>query len=110
MKTTTTSIDGSRILLTGASSGIGRELAKELARRGATLALAARRRPLLESLAAEIGSRGGSTPTVIEADLSVRGAAQDLSAAAREALGEVDVLVNNAGGGVGGRITAVGDR
>jgi short-subunit dehydrogenase len=107
---TTTSIDGRRILLTGASSGIGRELATELAARGATLALAARRRPLLESLASEIASRGGSTPVIFEADLSVRGAARGLAGAARNALGEIDVLINNAGGGVGGRITAVGDR
>src|SRR2546423_11038137 len=56
-------LTGSRVLLTGASSGIGRELAKELAARGAVLAIAARRRPLLEQLADEIGG-----PGVIEAD------------------------------------------
>jgi uncharacterized protein len=104
------SIEGSRVLLTGASSGIGRELAKELAARGARLALAARRRPLLESLAEEIGGGSGLDPAVLEVDLSERGEARGLAAAAREALGEVDVLINNAGGGVGGRIVAVGDR
>jgi short-subunit dehydrogenase len=104
------SIAGSRVLLTGASSGIGRELAKELAKRGAKLALAARRRPQLESLAAEIDQSTGAKPAVLEVDLAERGNALDLAAAAREALGGVDVLINNAGGGVGGRIVAVGDR
>lgn len=51
-------ISESRILLTGASSGIGRELARELAARGAVLAVSARRRPLLEELAEEIGASG----------------------------------------------------
>jgi uncharacterized protein len=104
------SIDGSRVLLTGASSGIGRELAKELAARGAVLALAARRRPLLESVAEEIRAAGGPSPALFDVDLSRRGAAGELAAASREALVEIDVLVNNAGGGVGGRIATVGDR
>ena len=103
-------IAGSRILLTGASSGIGRELAQELARRGAVLAISARRRPLLESLSEEIAAGGGERPVVLEADLSRRNVARALAAEAEEALGSVDVLVNNAGGGVGGRIAAVGDR
>jgi short-subunit dehydrogenase len=107
---TSASISGNRILLTGASSGIGRELAKELADRGAVLALAARRRPLLESLAEEIEAAGGASPALFDTDLSRRGAARELATASREALGEIDVLVNNAGGGVGGRIAAVGDR
>jgi short-subunit dehydrogenase len=107
---TSASIEGSRVLLTGASSGIGRELALELAERGARLALAARRQPLLQSLAEEITERFGMSPTVLPTDLSQRGAAKELAALARETLGQVDVLVNNAGGGVGGRMIAVGDR
>ena len=102
-------ISGSRVLLTGASSGIGRELAKVLAERGAVLAIAARRRPLLESLAGEIAAAGQEPPAVLEADLSRRGAARALAGEAEGALGRVDVLVNNAGGGVGGTIAAVGD-
>ena len=104
------SVAGKRVLLTGASSGIGRELAKVLAARGASLAIAARRRPLLESLAEEISASGGRPPAVFEADLARPGAARELADASREALGGIDVLVNNAGGGVGGRIAAVGDR
>ena len=99
-------LTGSRVLLTGASSGIGRELARELAARGARLAISARRRPLLDSLADDLMPR----PVVIEADLSRRGAAEELARSAEAELGHVDVLVNNAGGGVGGAVYSVGDR
>ena len=103
-------LTGSRALITGASSGIGRELAKELAARGALLAISARRRPLLDSLAEEISVSGLTAPAVFEADLSRKGAAEALAAQATEKRGPIDLLVNNAGGGVGGRISAVGDR
>jgi short-subunit dehydrogenase len=103
-------ISGSRVLVTGASSGIGRELARELGALGATLAISARRRTLLEQLANEISAMGAATPAVLEMDLSQPGAAEALATQAEDALGRIDVLVNNAGGGVGGRITTVGDR
>jgi short-subunit dehydrogenase len=103
-------LTGSRALITGASSGIGRELAKELAARGALLAISARRRPLLDSLAEEISAGGLTAPAVFEADLSREGTAQALATQATEKLGLIDLLVNNAGGGVGGRTSAVGDR
>jgi len=102
-------IEGAGTLLTGASSGIGRATALELARRGARLAVLARRRELLESLADEMVASGCNRPALVVADLSVRGVAHDVAARAREALGDVDILVNNAGGGVGGAIWAVGD-
>src|SRR5947209_7169945 len=105
-----TELRGSRILLTGASSGIGRELAKRLASEGTILAIAARRRPLLEELAEEIRRTGADRPFVLESDLSVRGNALELAHRAVDALGAVDVLINNAGGGVGGSVWAVGDR
>src|SRR5918999_1577539 len=95
---------GSRVLVTGASSGIGRELARELATRGAVLAIAARRRELLDRLADEIAASGGPRPAVIDCDLSKRGAAAGLAESASDALGRVDVLINNAGGGVGGAV------
>ena len=99
-----------RVLLTGASSGIGRELALELCGRGDRLAVAARRRDRLEALAGEVEAAGHQRPVVLEADLARRGAAERLAEEAVAALGGVDVLINNAGGGVGGRIATLGDR
>jgi short-subunit dehydrogenase len=98
-----------RVLLTGASSGIGRALAKELARAGAKLAVSARRVPSLESLADEIVREGGARPVVLPADLSVRGEATRLADRGSIELGPIDVLVNNAGVSVGGAQAIVGD-
>ena len=97
-----------RILVTGASSGIGRALAKAYAAEAASLALLARRRDRLESLAEEIEAAGAPPPSIHIADLSIRGRA---GGAAEEVLagGPVDVLVNNAGGAVGGSVWAVAD-
>jgi uncharacterized protein len=102
-------LNGSYTLLTGASSGIGRALALQLARRDVRLAIVARRTELLESLADEIQSAGNPRPAVITADLSQRGAAAQLARQSVEALGRVDVLINNAGGGAGGSMWATGD-
>jgi short-subunit dehydrogenase len=101
---------GKRILVTGASSGIGRALAHRIAARGGRLAVSARRESLLNELAEEI-ERGGAPPVaVLPADLSRRGEAASLAERAKRELGAVEVLVNNAGGGVGGTQWAVGDR
>jgi short-subunit dehydrogenase len=105
-----TTIEGRRVLLTGASSGIGRELARELAQKGAILAISARRQRELEALAEEITRGGHREPVVIAADLAERGQAAQLAEQAADALGHVDVLINNAGGGVGGQIWVIGDR
>jgi short-subunit dehydrogenase len=102
-------LDGASVLLTGASSGIGRELALVLAERGARLAITARSRDRLDTVAETIVDRGGVAPIVIESDLARRGAAQRLAQDAVAALGDVEVLINNAGGGVGGSQWAVGD-
>lgn len=99
----------SRILITGASSGIGAAMARALAAKGARLALAARRREALEKLADEIERAGGVRPVVIPADLSVRGEAAKLAGRAIQLLGGVDVLVNNAGVGAGASQIAGGD-
>jgi uncharacterized protein len=89
-------------LVTGASRGIGADLARELAKDGHDLVLAARSVAAMQTLAAELTSHGG-TVTVIEADLSRPGAAAQL-AADLEARGlMIEVLVNNAGLGSIGR-------
>ena len=103
-------LNGKTALVTGASSGIGREIARALAANGMRVAISARRDQLLNELADEISSKGAVRPVVLPADLSVRGAAKELAAAAVGSLGQVDLLVNNAGTGVGGLQWVVGDR
>jgi short-subunit dehydrogenase len=90
-------------LITGASAGIGTELARVFASNGHRVALVARRADRLAALAGEITASGGTAPVVIPCDLE-RGDAADKIAAALAAAGvEVDYLVNNAGFGLFGR-------
>jgi 3-oxoacyl-[acyl-carrier protein] reductase len=85
-------------LVTGASVGIGRAIAKALAAEGVHVAVSARRIEKLEELSAEIVAAGGKKPVLIRSDLYEDDAAKKLAAAATEGLGRVDILVNNAGG------------
>jgi 3-oxoacyl-[acyl-carrier protein] reductase len=91
-------LDGKTALVTGASSGIGRAVAKALAREGALVAAAARGMDLLETLGDEIQQEGGARPRLLTADLREDGAAAMLAQRARQALGHVDILINSAGG------------
>ncbi len=84
-------------LVTGASSGIGRALALLLAAEGARIAITARREDRLRALAAELEAAGAAATHVIVEDLARADAPKRLFAAAEEALGGVDVLINNAG-------------
>ena len=84
------------VLVTGASSGIGRSAARELARRGYDVALAARRIEPLEAVAAECRARGARA-VAIPADVSLRDDCKRLIETAERELGPLDVLVNNAG-------------
>jgi 3-oxoacyl-[acyl-carrier protein] reductase len=85
-------------LVTGASTGIGRAIAKALAAEGVQVAVSARRVNLLETLSQEILASGGKKPVIIESDLYADDAAKKLTAAAIAGLGHVDILINNAGG------------
>ena len=86
----------SRIVVTGASSGIGAALAEQLAARGDRVVLAARRKDLLDVLAAKLGSNAHA----FVADVTSRADVERLRDRAVEALGGVDVWVNNAGRGL----------
>jgi NAD(P)-dependent dehydrogenase (short-subunit alcohol dehydrogenase family) len=90
-------LTGRTALVTGASRGIGRAIALALAESGADVALNSRNPESLEVVAKEVQERG-RTAHVIAADLTDRAAAQGMVATAIEALGHLDVLVNNAGG------------
>ncbi|MDQ2931196.1 MAG: SDR family oxidoreductase [Gemmatimonadota bacterium] len=85
-------------LVTGASSGIGADLARELARHGHDLVLTARRTSELEALATELRALGISA-TVVTKDLSAPGSARSLAAELEAARMQIDVLINNAGFG-----------
>lgn len=85
-------------LITGASQGIGRAIACGLAAEGVTVCIAARRRAQLEALALQITAAGGPTPVIVEIDIMQDGAPQQLAAAAHQALGQIDILINSAGG------------
>jgi uncharacterized protein len=85
-------------LVTGASTGIGEEFARQLSGRGYRVALVARRAERLERLAAELG--GPERAVVITADLAVPEDRDKLAARVKELGARVEVLVNNAGVGV----------
>lgn len=92
------SIRGKAALVTGASSGIGRGIAIALGREGVRLAIAARRRKLLEETANEISKVGGYPPIIIECDLYENEAARQIADATLKDLSGVNILINNAGG------------
>ncbi len=87
------SLDGRKALVTGASGGIGGAIARAFHGAGAEVVVSGTRIDALESLAADLG-RGAH---VVPADLAAAGGAERLVAGAEEALGGIDVLVNNAG-------------
>jgi short-subunit dehydrogenase len=89
-------------LITGASAGIGRELALRFAGRGYGVVLVARDEARLAAVKQEIASRHGVTATVLCADLADPAAPGRIAAACREQRLEIDVLVNNAGFGTVG--------
>jgi short-subunit dehydrogenase len=95
-------IQDSRAIVTGASSGIGKEIARELARQGARLVIGARREDRLRQVADEIAGGGGRVEIVV-GDISDPAVRQKIIDTAQAAYGGLDLLVNNAGLGAMGR-------
>jgi short-subunit dehydrogenase len=92
---------GARVLLTGASSGIGAALALRLAEQGARLVLASRNRAQLEDVAGQVCQRGGEA-VVVPADVADPAQRAQLIETTVAALGGLDILINNAGVGAMG--------
>ena len=94
------------VLITGASSGIGEATARELVRRGAKVVLCARRTDLLEKVAAELRSAGGSA-IAVACDVTRDGDPEAAVARAVAEWGRLDTVLANAGFAVAGRIEAL---
>src|ERR1041384_927927 len=91
------------VFLTGASSGIGEGLAIEMAKRGATLGLLARREEVLEDLSQRCAELGG-TARVFAADVTTAEAVKKAAQEFRDEFGHIDILIANAG--IGGSADA----
>jgi 3-oxoacyl-[acyl-carrier protein] reductase len=91
-------LEGRVAVVTGASTGIGREIAKALATEGAQTIVIARRTHLLETLRDEIVATGGKRPAVIGVDLYDRTAPARIRDQVMREFGRADILVNDAGG------------
>ena len=99
-------LQGTVVAITGASAGIGRECAMAFAREGARVSVCARRLERLETLAQAVGALGGEI-FIMEVDVALEPSVQRFVEATVERFGRLDVLVNNAGYGVRGRVEEV---
>ncbi|NUP12460.1 MAG: SDR family oxidoreductase [Polyangiaceae bacterium] len=91
-------IDGGTILVTGASSGIGRSIAQQVAHRARRLVLVARRKDRLDALAEDLKSKhAGLAVSTFSCDVSDRAAVAGFVEEVRSGVGDIDVIVNNAG-------------
>ncbi|MBI3732499.1 MAG: SDR family NAD(P)-dependent oxidoreductase, partial [Chloroflexi bacterium] len=89
-------LEGQTALITGASRGIGQEIALAFAREGAAIAVTARSAADLESLKSQVSGMGGRCVAVV-ANLAERGAVDYVYEQTQKELGEINILVNNAG-------------
>jgi NAD(P)-dependent dehydrogenase (short-subunit alcohol dehydrogenase family) len=100
-------LGGKVALVTGASAGIGKGIARALAREGCDVAICARRREPLEATAAEIRAETGRKVLALTADLTRKEDAEHFVNGAASDFGRVDILVNNAGSAPGGVLEAL---
>ena len=91
-------LSGRAALVTGASAGIGRAIALELAREGVRLVITGRRKDALADVAAEIGTLAGTPATIVAHDALDEGYVETVAGSALAAVGAVEILINNAGG------------
>jgi len=89
-------LQNKRILLTGATGGVGYLIAKRLAEKGAVLTLIGRNAIKLNALQADIEHSGGKANTIV-ADLNAPNSPQTVAETAQQQLGGIDILINNAG-------------
>ncbi len=92
-----TALQGQTAIVTGASAGIGKSTARELAAEGANVALAARSKDRLHELAEQIEANHGVDTLVVPTDVREEAAVDELIAATVDQFGGIDILVNNAG-------------
>ncbi len=97
-------LKGKTALVTGGSEGIGKGIARALAREGVDVAVCARRKDKLDQAAAEIAKETGRKVVAIPADLTKEADAKNFVEQGHRALGRVDIMVNNAGSAPGGVI------
>jgi NADP-dependent 3-hydroxy acid dehydrogenase YdfG len=97
-------LKGKTALVTGGSEGIGRAITAVLAKEGVDVAICARRKEPLESVAAELTKATGRKIVAIPADLTKDADAANFVKKAAEALGRIDIMINNAGAAPGGVI------
>ncbi len=103
------SMDGRNALITGGSLGIGRGIAKRFVEAGANVAIVARRQEVLDEARADIEKSGGGKVVTIAADVSTADGCAAAFAEAEKALGQIDVLVNNAGSSARGAFPEISD-
>jgi NAD(P)-dependent dehydrogenase (short-subunit alcohol dehydrogenase family) len=102
-------LKGKTALITGGSEGIGRAIAMALANEGVDIAICARRKEPLEAAAVEISKATGRKVVPITADLTKDADAANFVKSAAQALGRVDIMINNAGSAPGGVIETLSE-
>ena len=90
-------LKGKTAVITGASQGLGRAMARELALEGVKVLAVARNKTLLDGLIEEVTTAGGTPPIHLIQDFVATNGPENIAACALEALGHVDILINNAG-------------